>query len=230
MSANNSTPAQSALQMLDGLINKVSTLSVESFERIKSTVSTIEQSGQQAVSDLKQTTASVAHSVSDKVSKHASTHQQSSSYRPIFGTTADVAWWPQIPPGHTAFSWVGDSSSDDAAATQQHDNPTHQQSHKPYTQAADAPSTIAQNKPKKQSSPQNKQATKGNAATAKPTADPNAPDIARVDIRVGKITEAKKHPNADSLYIEMIDVGEEQPRQVRTTTTAPLAFHLLMIR
>lgn len=32
---------------------------------------------------------------------------------------------------------------------------------------------------------------------------------ARLDIRVGKIVEVKKHPDADSLYVEKIDLGEQ---------------------
>eukprot|EP01023_Acetabularia_acetabulum_P007289 TRINITY_DN13123_c0_g1_i1.p1 TRINITY_DN13123_c0_g1~~TRINITY_DN13123_c0_g1_i1.p1 ORF type:complete len:279 (-),score=72.10 TRINITY_DN13123_c0_g1_i1:324-1160(-) len=43
----------------------------------------------------------------------------------------------------------------------------------------------------------------------------NAPvDISRLDLRVGLITKAWKHPNAESLYAEEIDVGEEKPRSV----------------
>ncbi|KAF3677233.1 putative methionine--tRNA ligase, partial [Capsicum annuum] len=38
--------------------------------------------------------------------------------------------------------------------------------------------------------------------------------ISRLDIRVGLITKAQKHPDADSLYVEEIDVGESQPRTV----------------
>ncbi|KAJ0702939.1 putative methionine--tRNA ligase [Helianthus annuus] len=38
--------------------------------------------------------------------------------------------------------------------------------------------------------------------------------IDRLDIRVGVIKEVQKHPDADSLYVEKIDVGEEQPRTV----------------
>ncbi|KAI4369246.1 hypothetical protein MLD38_017711 [Melastoma candidum] len=38
--------------------------------------------------------------------------------------------------------------------------------------------------------------------------------IARLDIRVGLITKAQKHPHADSLYMEEIDVGEGQNRTV----------------
>ena len=34
-------------------------------------------------------------------------------------------------------------------------------------------------------------------------------DISRVDIRVGKILSVEPHPDADSLYIEKIDLGEE---------------------
>jgi tRNA-binding EMAP/Myf-like protein len=35
-----------------------------------------------------------------------------------------------------------------------------------------------------------------------------------LDIRVGQILSVKQHPDADSLYVEEIDIGEEQPRQV----------------
>jgi len=35
-----------------------------------------------------------------------------------------------------------------------------------------------------------------------------------IDLRVGKILEVKRHPDADSLYVEQIDVGEETPRTV----------------
>jgi methionyl-tRNA synthetase len=38
--------------------------------------------------------------------------------------------------------------------------------------------------------------------------------ITRLDIRVGVIKKVEKHPDADSLYIEEIDVGEEQTRTV----------------
>ena len=39
-------------------------------------------------------------------------------------------------------------------------------------------------------------------------------DVSRLDIRVGLITDVKKHPDADSLYVEEIDVGEPIPRTV----------------
>ncbi len=39
-------------------------------------------------------------------------------------------------------------------------------------------------------------------------------DISRIDLRVGKIVECQKHPDADSLYVEKVDCGEEEPRTV----------------
>ncbi|KAJ3322781.1 hypothetical protein HDV06_002642 [Boothiomyces sp. JEL0866] len=36
----------------------------------------------------------------------------------------------------------------------------------------------------------------------------------RLDIRVGKIVSVERHPDAESLYVEQIDLGEDQPRTV----------------
>lgn len=36
----------------------------------------------------------------------------------------------------------------------------------------------------------------------------------RLDIRVGKIVEVSKHPDAESLYVEKIDLGEGIPRTI----------------
>ncbi|VVC88177.1 tyrosine--tRNA ligase, cytoplasmic [Leptidea sinapis] len=36
----------------------------------------------------------------------------------------------------------------------------------------------------------------------------------RLDIRVGKIIEVSRHPDADSLYVEKIDLGEGEPRTI----------------
>jgi tRNA-binding EMAP/Myf-like protein len=39
--------------------------------------------------------------------------------------------------------------------------------------------------------------------------------VLRLDIRVGKILKAEKHPEADSLYIEQIDCGDaDGPRTI----------------
>ncbi|KAH0615900.1 hypothetical protein JD844_026520 [Phrynosoma platyrhinos] len=39
-------------------------------------------------------------------------------------------------------------------------------------------------------------------------------DVSRLDLRIGCITAAKKHPDADTLYIEEVDVGEANLRTV----------------
>nr|XP_028599304.1 aminoacyl tRNA synthase complex-interacting multifunctional protein 1 isoform X1 [Podarcis muralis]XP_028599305.1 aminoacyl tRNA synthase complex-interacting multifunctional protein 1 isoform X1 [Podarcis muralis]XP_028599306.1 aminoacyl tRNA synthase complex-interacting multifunctional protein 1 isoform X2 [Podarcis muralis] len=39
-------------------------------------------------------------------------------------------------------------------------------------------------------------------------------DVSRLDFRIGCITSAKKHPDADTLYVEEVDVGETNPRTV----------------
>ncbi|ULT95454.1 hypothetical protein L3Y34_004291 [Caenorhabditis briggsae] len=52
----------------------------------------------------------------------------------------------------------------------------------------------------------------GGAAAAAPVDD--AIDIGRLDMRVGRIIKCEKHPDADALYVEQIDVGEESPRTV----------------
>ncbi|KAF8402114.1 hypothetical protein HHK36_013066 [Tetracentron sinense] len=53
------------------------------------------------------------------------------------------------------------------------------------------------------------------AAESKPKATAEAVvSITRLDIRVGLITKVQKHPDADSLYVEEIDVGEGSTRTV----------------
>ncbi|KAI8610503.1 tRNA synthetases class I-domain-containing protein [Chytriomyces sp. MP71] len=51
-------------------------------------------------------------------------------------------------------------------------------------------------------------------AAAKDAADDNAGIISKLDIVVGRILEVAHHPDADSLYVEKIDVGEAEPRTV----------------
>ena len=46
------------------------------------------------------------------------------------------------------------------------------------------------------------------------------PTVDMLDIRVGQIIKVEQHPNADSLYVEEIDLGEDKPRQVSLQTAA----------
>jgi methionyl-tRNA synthetase len=59
-------------------------------------------------------------------------------------------------------------------------------------------------------------ATDGKLAKKKSSAAAAKQDITitRLDIRVGLIKKVEKHPSAESLYVEEIDVGEEQTRTV----------------
>ena len=52
-------------------------------------------------------------------------------------------------------------------------------------------------------------AVEAGAAAAEEEVDPYV-----MDIRVGRITKCWKHPEADSLYVEEVDVGEAEPRQI----------------
>ncbi|KAG8519416.1 Aminoacyl tRNA synthase complex-interacting multifunctional protein 1, partial [Galemys pyrenaicus] len=46
------------------------------------------------------------------------------------------------------------------------------------------------------------------------SADSKPVDVSRLDLRIGCIITAQKHPDADSLYVEEVDVGETAPRTV----------------
>ena len=47
-------------------------------------------------------------------------------------------------------------------------------------------------------------------------------DLSLLSLKVGVIRKAKRHPDADTLYVEEVDCGEEQPRTV--PSYLPLAF------
>ncbi|XP_063740127.1 aminoacyl tRNA synthase complex-interacting multifunctional protein 1a [Eleginops maclovinus] len=49
---------------------------------------------------------------------------------------------------------------------------------------------------------------------AAPSQEDAKVDVSRLDMRVGRIITAEKHPDADSLYVEQVDVGEAVPRTV----------------
>lgn len=79
----------------------------------------------------------------------------------------------------------------------------------PATAAPAAPA------PKPAKEPKEKKSKEKKPAAEKPAAAPEAPvDVGRLDLRVGKIVEVGRHPDADSLYLEKIDCGEAAPRTV----------------
>ncbi len=56
-------------------------------------------------------------------------------------------------------------------------------------------------------------------------AQPEGPqDISRLDIRVGRIVKIDQHPDADSLYVEQIDLGEGPERPPRTVVSGLVKY------
>jgi glutamyl-tRNA synthetase len=83
------------------------------------------------------------------------------------------------------------------------------------------PEEFQQPKPKEDKKKKEAVAAETAAAAAKtmedskdPKDDYEGPPITALDIRVGKITKVWEHPDADKLYVEEIDVGEDEPRTV----------------
>ncbi|XP_034252995.1 aminoacyl tRNA synthase complex-interacting multifunctional protein 1 isoform X2 [Thrips palmi] len=69
-------------------------------------------------------------------------------------------------------------------------------------------------KPAKATKKEKKEQPKKASGDANQAKEEAPVDVSRLDFRVGRIITAKKHPDADSLYVEEVDVGEEQPRTV----------------
>jgi len=73
-----------------------------------------------------------------------------------------------------------------------------------------------QQQPKKEAAKQQQQKgqqQKGQKGGAKKD-EQDQPDITHLDIRIGHILHVEKHPDADTLYVEQIDLGESAPRTI----------------
>lgn len=59
-------------------------------------------------------------------------------------------------------------------------------------------------------------ANRGHAVfcTANEGAEEERPKPSALDIRIGKILSCERHPDADALFVEQIDVGEDEPRTI----------------
>mmetsp|Transcript_4814 Transcript_4814/g.7125 ORF Transcript_4814/g.7125 Transcript_4814/m.7125 type:complete len:238 (-) Transcript_4814:1598-2311(-) len=84
---------------------------------------------------------------------------------------------------------------------------------------AEVPTTSGGGK-KKDSAPKKKKEKKQQQQKQKPPkqkggpANVDQPDICKLEFKVGVITKVWVHPDADKLYCEEIDVGEDAPRQI----------------
>lgn len=68
------------------------------------------------------------------------------------------------------------------------------------------------------SKPQKGAPTKGRKEEARPV------DLSLLSLKVGVIRKAERHPDADTLYVEEVDCGEEQPRTVQPLRPALAAL------
>ncbi|OXC69686.1 methionine-tRNA ligase, beta subunit [Cryptococcus neoformans] len=83
------------------------------------------------------------------------------------------------------------------------------------TNAAESVKEAVVGKPEKDGKKKEKKEKKEKPAKApKPVAEVTGPMPSMIDMRVGKVLDVKRHPDADSLYVETIDVGEPEPRTV----------------
>jgi len=85
---------------------------------------------------------------------------------------------------------------------------------KPVATAAAAPVVGKQEQPKKEPKAEKKPAEPKKEQQKEPPKPAEPVDVSKLDIRVGKIVECAKHPEADALYVEKIDLGEAAPRNV----------------
>lgn len=121
-----------------------------------------------------------------------------------FGAT----WAPtrgELPPGHTAYSWEKVLASGGATPTA------------PSTASASAsPAVPAPATAAVPAATSKAKAAAPAAVGAGGTPVEGGPEAAlcKLDIRCGRIKECGRVPDADSLYLLKVDVGEEQPRQV----------------
>lgn len=73
----------------------------------------------------------------------------------------------------------------------------------------------AEQKPQKEKKPKKEKPAGEAKGAASAAAVEEAPiDAGRLDMRVGKIVEVSRHPDADALYLEKIDVGEPNARTI----------------
>jgi len=110
----------------------------------------------------------------------------------------------QCPPGHTPYSWekaMGGTSAPSAPATSSTGSA-------PQTKAKSAGKGEAKAEPAKDNAKEVK------AQPAAPAADGKEAALMKIDLRCGRIVECSRVPDADSLYLLKINIGEDQPRQV----------------
>jgi len=116
-------------------------------------------------------------------------------------SVSDLVWAPAVPRGHTEFSWTGVGGSGYVATVA-------------VATAAPKKSEPKESEPKKEAPKQEKKPKKEKKPKQQKPVVPEMPLFYQLDIVVGKILECEKHPDAESLYVEKIDLGEGEPRTI----------------
>jgi aminoacyl tRNA synthase complex-interacting multifunctional protein 1 len=140
---------------------------------------------------------------------------------------ADAAWRPELPAGHTEFSWGGPEEDEKAAAAAAQPVRAPAAAAAAAAPAPAAPpakqggvgSAKGKDEAKKDKEPKKQQqkpaaAPAAAAAAAAPAPALNQPPFTQLDLRVGRIVKCWKHPNADKLWVEDVDIGEAEPRRI----------------
>ena len=178
--------------------------------RLAGAMSTVTVSPAMAILDKLIDHVTKLPATSPSSSSHASGVSSTSvSYLPSH--TTDIAWRPLVPIGHTKYTWVGDddapatvtaapatSASASSSTAASASSLTSAAIPRPDTAAAAAAALpvphAAAKAPKEKKA--GAQPTKGGAKAEEKKTD--QPDISRVDIRVGQIVRAWKHPEGQT--------------------------------
>eukprot|EP00455_Lapot_gusevi_P044655 TRINITY_DN560_c0_g2_i1.p2 TRINITY_DN560_c0_g2~~TRINITY_DN560_c0_g2_i1.p2 ORF type:complete len:319 (+),score=163.48 TRINITY_DN560_c0_g2_i1:68-958(+) len=133
----------------------------------------------------------------------------------------DVAWDPIVPPGHTQYTWTGVPAAPSASSlllcsAQSFAAPAPAPAEEVKVEEKKVEEKVEEKAPAAEKPKKVKEQKPKAPAAAAPAATPasNQCELSRLDIRVGHVVSVRRHPEAEKLYIEQIDVGEPQPRQV----------------
>jgi methionine--tRNA ligase beta chain len=127
----------------------------------------------------------------------------------------DCFWDPVVPCGHTGYSWGTEFDSFELSARDEKKAPAPAATPAatPAEAAAEPVAAAPQEKKQQQKKPKQPKQPK-QKRTPKP-APVEVPPFWQLNIQVGLIKECKRHPDAQKLYVEQIDLGEESgPREI----------------
>jgi len=160
-------------------------------------------------------------------------------------TPGDAAWDPELPKGHTLYSWGGEDDEtepslevkESAKPVAKPEKRSAQATNEPKEDKKDnetpkdekrgkgAPNESNKDKGAPKESKKGKAPKPAEAKDATPAS--SQPVFSRLELRVGKILTAEKHSNADTMYVEQIDVGESAPRTICSGLVGKIALEEL---